>query len=155
MYSVYFLSVCLNEERASLPSATSYLISISSIHKLWTLPQLPSAAVISLTPVAYGSCSPTDVSMPLSPPWCFLAEWRQSRRVSSGDWAQPGLGRPLWEWIAYQHQTGKTQQTFGHLFSAVVSCLRASCIGRQNGIARKVNTTYIKHDPICHDWGQI
>lgn len=153
-YSVYFLSVCLSQWKESNSPLCHIIFNFHQLHpQTVNTTQLLSAAVIALTPVAYGSCSPTDVSMPQSPPWCFLAEWRQSRRVSSGDWAQPGLGRPLWEWIAHQHQTGKTQQTFGHLFSTVVSCLRASYNGRQHGTVRKVNTPY--NDQICHDWGQI
>lgn len=59
----------------------------------------------SLTPVACGSCSPTDVSVPQSPPGCFLAERRQPQRVSSGDRARPDPGHSPGGWIA--HSAGK------------------------------------------------
>lgn len=127
-------SLC--HHHSSFPSAPSPNCkhSLTSCLRLW-----------SLTPVSYGSWSPTDVSVPQSPPGCFLAEWRRSLRVSSGDRGWPDPGHLLGESLALQHSTEKTQLSVGLLFSTLVSCLHVSRVGqRQNGTVEKINIPHIK-----------
>lgn len=122
--SVHFacstLSLSVSEMRAFLLSATI----IPHIHQ--HLPNnckhsLTSRLMLwALTPVAYGSCSPTDVSVPQSHPQCFLGEWRQSLRFSPR-WPSPTRSRSLaWGQLTDQGSTGKTQLTAGHLFRTFV-----------------------------------
>lgn len=128
-YSVYFLSlhqwdksICsLCHHHSSFPSAPSPNCkhSLTSCLRLW-----------SLTPVSYVRWSPTDVSVAQSPPGCFLAEWRRSLRVSSGDRAWPDPGHLLGESLALQHSTEKTQLSVGHLFSTLVNMQTACQPGR-------------------------
>lgn len=96
----------LRHHHSSFPSAPSPNCkhSLTSCPRLW-----------SLTPVSYGSWSPTDVSVPQSPLGCFLAEWRHSLRVSSGDRVRPDqvicsrkasltntrLGKLIWLLVIY------------------------------------------------------
>lgn len=107
----------LRHHHSSFPSAPSP----NCKHSLYSCPRL-----WSLTPVSYGSWSPTDVSVPRSPLGCFLAEWRHSLRVSSGDRVRPDPGHLLEESLAHQHSSGKTHMAVGHLLSKLVSCLHVN-----------------------------
>lgn len=135
---------------SSFPSAPSQNCkhSLTSCPRLW-----------SLTLVAYGSCSPTDVSVLQSPPGCFLAEWRQTWRVSLGDRARPDPGRSLGEESLTNTLLGKLSWPLAiysaHL-SAVCCGQHISCSARQrqNGTVKTLNTPYIEHEPTMSQ-GQI
>ena len=128
----------LRHNHSSFPSAPfpNCKHSLTRCLRLWPL-----------TWVAYGSCSPTDVSVPQSPPGCFLAEWRRSRRVSSGDRARPDPGHTLGDKSLTNTLLGNLSWRLviysAHLLA--VSCGQSvSCNveQRQKGIVKKVN--YIK-----------
>lgn len=141
----------LCHHHSSFPSELSQNCKHSLTSCLW---------LWSLTPLAYESYSPTDVSMPQSHPWCFLGEWRQSLRVSSGDRAQPDPGHSLGDSSLTNTLLGKLSWLSGiysaHL-SAVCCGQHVSCnaVQRQNGTVKKVNTLYTKHWPTTHTWGHV
>lgn len=119
-YSVYFLSLCISETSSSIP----YSNIILDFHQL--LPHTGKHFLTScmrLTPVSYGSWSPTDMSVTQS--WLSGVGLRGFPRVTKPDQTRV---THLGESLAHQMSTGKKEMTASHLFSTLVSCLHVSCV---------------------------
>lgn len=136
--SVYFLSFCISEMRTFLLLCHHHSSFPSSLSPNCKHPFTPCLRLWSLTPVAHGSCSPTDVSVPQSPPGCFLAEWRPSRRVSSGERTRPDPGHPLGD-------TSLTNTLLGKLcWLLAIYCQLFAEDNVSAAMQSKVNTLYVK-----------